>query len=991
MNNSVKSLRGFFASLPDAPGDDQLLERFLSCRARADRAARAADRAFEAIVARHGAMVRGVCRRVLDDPGDADDAFQATFLVLLRRAASLRVAGSLGPWLHGVARRVALRLKAERARRAAREQQVRDNPAADPAAEASRAELLSVIDEEVSRLPARYRAAVVLCLLEGLPYAEAARRLACPVATVGVRLLRGRELLRHRLTRRGVTTAAAVLAAGADAVRAAAPRVGRSALDASRAPSPRAAALARQEVNAMLALKARVAAVVVAAAVTLAGVGWVAVGLQRPAAGGAAGTPTPSAFEVARADPEPAATPPPPPAEPPPEVPAIVDKHEAQLARVRTLTCAIEARVSDDGGKTWKTMSRTRVYRRGGEERVHVHGILVRDKDKIVPSRYDWDVCFTPDGLWSMAGYDPELPPHEPVTPARRVSGLIRPPQQAGPWGHKGALGADYLLLFLPDPGHSLRELCAATGQVTPAARRDDRGQTVWDLALKSPHGKANYVVGLSPAHGCAIVETQTVRTAQAATYKSNSRVLEFQEPAPGIFLPKTVRATMSWAPAIVVETVVRDVTVNGPVADANLAFRFPEGAFVNDVARGVFYVWGRDAPARTYKNVDDYNEWTRYVVTPHGTEARNGPLAERYEALSQEFERRARDVARSARDADSGPGRPRFDPVSYAARFVELAKENPTAPAALHALARAASLYGSPEAVELLTRHWAADARIGEVILPVGLVPPFVPGTETLLREVIARNPSTEAKGRATYALASVLFSIADLRHWQASSPAAAAALEHRFGKEALGRLLARDPDVLLREADELIARVVSKFADVKLHPSRPKETLNLGGLARSWIRPDDEPVVGRPAPALQGKDLDGKPVRLADYRGKVAVIVFWASWCRPCMAMMPEEKALARRMADKPFVLIGVNGDESATHARSVVAAQSLPWVNLHDGLPSEGKNAERYHVAGHGVPAVFVADREGVLRYKWVLSTEELERYVNTLLAEKPAAAK
>ncbi|WP_165225307.1 RNA polymerase sigma factor [Aquisphaera insulae] len=187
--------------------DGELLRRF------AGRVDGSAEDAFAILMERHGPMVWGVCRRALPDRNDAADAFQATFLVLARRASAVRVDDSLGPWLHGVCRRVAARARATSLRRRARESGEVDavtGPVPDPAD----AERLAILDEEIGRLPERQRAAVVLCDLEGLPHEEAARRLGCPVGTVESRLSRGRRLLRDRLVRRGLAPAAAALGAG---------------------------------------------------------------------------------------------------------------------------------------------------------------------------------------------------------------------------------------------------------------------------------------------------------------------------------------------------------------------------------------------------------------------------------------------------------------------------------------------------------------------------------------------------------------------------------------------------------------------------------------------------------------------------------------------------------------------------------------------------------------------------------------------------------
>lgn len=184
------------------PADDAgLLARF---------AATADADAFELLVWRHGGMVFGVCRRILGDAHAAEDAFQATFLALARQAKSVRRDGCVAGWLHRVARRVAMRAKgreriAENRLRFARN--VNQDSPGDPIAAAERSELGQVLDEELDRLPERFRRAVVLCYLEGRSTAEAAERLGCPRRTVLSRLAAAREKLKARLLRRGVAPA----------------------------------------------------------------------------------------------------------------------------------------------------------------------------------------------------------------------------------------------------------------------------------------------------------------------------------------------------------------------------------------------------------------------------------------------------------------------------------------------------------------------------------------------------------------------------------------------------------------------------------------------------------------------------------------------------------------------------------------------------------------------------------------------------------------
>jgi cobalt-zinc-cadmium efflux system membrane fusion protein len=186
--------------------DQELLDRFV---ARRDEAGEAA---FAALVVRYGPMVLGVCRRVLGDRHEAEDAFQATFLVLARKAASIERPEQLANWLFGVACRTALDAGARARRQRARERRGRAmsgtqiKPAADDQPVLD--ELRGILDEELARLPERYRGALVVCELDGLPRRAAARRLGIPEGTLSSRLARAKQLLRDRLARRGLVLSA---------------------------------------------------------------------------------------------------------------------------------------------------------------------------------------------------------------------------------------------------------------------------------------------------------------------------------------------------------------------------------------------------------------------------------------------------------------------------------------------------------------------------------------------------------------------------------------------------------------------------------------------------------------------------------------------------------------------------------------------------------------------------------------------------------------
>ena len=188
----------------DGVRDCQLLERFVvSCD----------EAAFALLVERHGALMLNVCRRILANYHDAEDAFQATFLVLARKANVLRQPDMLGNWLYGVAYRTALEAHTKAARRRVRERVLAEEPAAECEPELDRLELRAVLDGEIRKLPDRYRSPFVLCYLEGRTNEEAAQLLRCPKGTILSRLAWARQRLRQRLTHRGVTLSVASLAA----------------------------------------------------------------------------------------------------------------------------------------------------------------------------------------------------------------------------------------------------------------------------------------------------------------------------------------------------------------------------------------------------------------------------------------------------------------------------------------------------------------------------------------------------------------------------------------------------------------------------------------------------------------------------------------------------------------------------------------------------------------------------------------------------------
>jgi RNA polymerase sigma factor (sigma-70 family) len=260
--------------------DGELLDRFQTGRRDV------AELAFAALVERHGPMVLRVCRRILRNDHEAQDAFQATFLVLVRKAGSIQRRAALGPWLHGVACRVAACARATLYRKRTHERRAAE--LARPFSyESASEDVGSALHEEIDRLQERHRLPIVLCCLEGLSREQAALRLGWRVGTVQSRLARGRQRLRERLTRRGLFlaagTIAAILSSEADAATVAVPSGIRDATtygalkfaadSAAAGAVPAGVAALTQGVLKTMMIQKIVAVAATSAAVALVGVG----------------------------------------------------------------------------------------------------------------------------------------------------------------------------------------------------------------------------------------------------------------------------------------------------------------------------------------------------------------------------------------------------------------------------------------------------------------------------------------------------------------------------------------------------------------------------------------------------------------------------------------------------------------------------------------------------------------------------------------------
>jgi peroxiredoxin len=379
-----------------------------------------------------------------------------------------------------------------------------------------------------------------------------------------------------------------------------------------------------------------------------------------------------------------------------------------------------------------------------------------------------------------------------------------------------------------------------------------------------------------------------------------------------------------------------------------------------------------------------------------------------------------------------------RRDPfVACCRRMTELAASSPADPGARDALLWVLDAPGRGDmgayhdectrAAALLVRHHGDDPEAVRIGLRLDNV--LNPARDALLFGFYAAAKDREPKGLARLALAQYLVA-------KTEAVVRARSVEgrpkDRFEVEGKVReydltdqeyayhLVLRqcDANAIRAEAERLFEEVISHYSDVP-HVTRPQRKLEallkepapkwngvpltdegrrnierivarkktLGQEAEARLDEMFNLAVGKPAPEIEGADVDGKPLKLSDYKGKVVVLVFWGSWCGPCMAQVPQERKLVERLKGQPFALLGVDCEPSKNTAREVMARERMTWPSWYDGAAGEGPIAKRYRVRSY--PSIFILDAKGLIRSRDVI---EFDQTVDKLLAEmkQPASS-
>jgi RNA polymerase sigma factor (sigma-70 family) len=1027
-----------------AAPDDQILGDYL---------ARHDEAAFAALVGRHGPMVLNVCRRVLRDAQAAEDVFQATFLVLAQRAVAIRRRASLASWLHGVAYRLAVRARRQRARR--------PRPAGDfstyagPATSEGLAwqEMLALLDEELRRLAERYRAPLVLCYLEGRTQDEAARALGWSLGTLRRRLEQGRELLQVRLRARGVTLSAALtglLAAGTASVPASlhaaavATAMNITTRGASGMPATATASNPGRILRISTSMKTLVALAVCGATL---GLGLWAYGSANsangPAAAPQAKPPAPAAgdgdaaFRLAREAVAACG------ADTPYRVLLALAVQEAKRGHVveasRRFQQAVDQLAAmDDRGRVGALVilayhladagdraaaeimvseARQRIPKipiasgRGDMQQFAV-ACLAEKIDTV--KALDWakeilDASWRQSALRNTAVAQAKA---GDIAGARRTVGLMRWPDESAKLDSWQEIAAAQLRAGDKKAAEgTLRQALAVLEQIR---KEESHGNNLWqEVQFLVNHAVAQGQTGDRAGAKATLARVEKLlepgaraerlnllhllprladgqakvgeREAALRTIERYSRVeKERHDEEP--LLPASVHLALGNYDAAVRSAqhstdyiLIQTCLALAEAGRHQHAVALARGE-KSEVSRALGLLAAADGalsrvpPERRprYSGTFPLKLPAKSSAPPNAAEPAPTPQ-ERMDAAIQKWEQAG---ANFSKDTDTCAG-----------ELLGLAREYPRDPVAYKALAWIIEVgHATPaakEALTLLRQDHLASKKIGDVCEMAAFLVRQPEEVEQMLRAVVEKSAHRLPRGQASLALARFLHDAAKRVRFvqRQQTPEDIKGLEKMFSPEELQRLRAADPAALEKEAERLYERVAAEFPS--LFPDR--STAPLGASARMALNEIRLLAVGKTAPEIDGEDLDGKPLRLSAHRGKVVVLTFWATWCGPCRAMVPQERALLERHSGRPFVLLGINGDSDRAKLRAWLDENPLPWRSWRDDRDAaerHGRIARAWNVSTW--PTVYVLDPNGVIRYRDVFG-KELDEAVETLLKE------
>jgi RNA polymerase sigma factor (sigma-70 family) len=1023
LNLVLRHLRNLFRD--DAGQQDRLLlERFVTERDEA---------AFEVLLARHGPMVLDVCRRVLQDQQTVEDAFQATWLVLIRKAGSIRQSEVLGNWLYGVAYRTAARARVEAAKRRDRESRACVREAGDPLAEMTVRELFAVLDKELNGLPGKYRTPLVLCYLEQRTRDEAAQQSGCSLATLDRRLGRGRALLKARLARRGLTLALALFptllsqaaaSSGVPASLASSTLKAATTVAAGGAAtsviSANAALLTERVVGTMLLTRFHLLTATALLLVALLGAG-VCKSLFTEA--------TRAAAPATTAGDETATT----------KLDDILDEAVAAMRKLKAppsgLLREIAAARMKGGNKPVAHKEFAEVYRllEKGVDRSDSHGKTIL-LSNLGSARFRGG-----DRAAAGVGFQKAL------AMARSIPG-----------DNARSDALQYLARSQAECGEIAAAFEAARG-VQPEMYRD---QVLADIAVAQVRG-GDVRGGLKTIEGLGHLGRARAWIGVAGLQAGSDRlmaVLSLRKARQAVdLLEKTYQPRYLGEIALVQAEVESEATARNTIEEAHTLGRrenigFNKGwhliqvaaarAKVSDragakrileevlrdtdqedgfgpllvtvhIALGDFRTAYRkihQAPANAAWRVESLRDLAKAQAASGDTQGAHGwarvekePLLEAFALLGVAEGLLARTSATPSQPAASAPtaedvrSRPtprvsheaefqalltEFEKApkpEFAGRFLKLAQTYPDEPLAIDALQWAFQLRvvgaQQKEALDLIRKHLISSKRIGVLCeMMVHFVHPDA--AVEILRTVLEKNTDRRVRAVACSSLGRLLQDQAEQARLVAADQTnrTRKVYEERFGQEYVNKLRASDPNKTIREAEKYFERVLADYADVKVDDTLVSDRARAALFEIRHLRLDSL------APEIAGQDIDGRAFLLSEYRGKVVVLVFWGHWCGPCRAMYPIERDLVKKYTGRPFALLGVNSDENRAKVKDLMRKGDVTWRAWWDG--QQGPIARKWNVSAW--PTVYVLDAQGVIRARNV-EKDHLETTVQALLKE------
>jgi thiol-disulfide isomerase/thioredoxin len=319
--------------------------------------------------------------------------------------------------------------------------------------------------------------------------------------------------------------------------------------------------------------------------------------------------------------------------------------------------------------------------------------------------------------------------------------------------------------------------------------------------------------------------------------------------------------------------------------------------------------------------------------------------------------------------------------------RAVDLAEKYPQDSAAVDALvwvitgARAGHMDQTDRAFRILTGHHITSDKIGPVCRAAFALYEASDDARAFEHAVLEKSPHRQLRGVVCFGLArnAVRMSEQALQFKAPQDRKLTAAWESNTTPAYRRLVETGDPDQFKQRAVKLFERVIQEFGDVK---AQDASAVTLGEQASGKLVRLRDLVAGRPAPEIAAEDVQGKPLKLSDYRGKVVLICFWASWCGPCMEMIPLEKKLVDRLKGRLFVLLGVNGDKDRAVALKAIEKEGISWRSWWNGGP-QGPITTRWGVDGW--PTVFIIDHRGIICHVNDVRDDDLEEVLDKLVAE------